>query len=140
MRAIVRDEYGTHEVVRLQEVVEPAVEDDGVLVRVHTASIHAGDWLLMTGRPLLFRPGFGLRRPKKRIPGFDFAGTVETTGVAAVPLADGSGDVDVAGDLAVEDDLHRFFSRSYTLRTRLSPRNTEMPWPMIAKPQPKITQ
>jgi NADPH:quinone reductase-like Zn-dependent oxidoreductase len=80
MRAIVQDEYGTHEVLRLQEVDQPTVEDDGVLVRVHTASIHAGDWLLMTGRPLLFRPGFGLRRPKKRIPGFDFAGTVETTG------------------------------------------------------------
>lgn len=69
MKAIVQDEYRTHEVLKLQDVEKPAVKDDGVLVRVHTASIHAGDWLLMTERPLLFRPGFGLRRPKKRIPG-----------------------------------------------------------------------
>ena len=80
MKAIVQDEYGSHEVLKLDEIEKPVVDDNGVLVRVHAAGVHAGDWLLMTGRPLLFRLGVGLRGPRKRIPGFDFAGTVEAVG------------------------------------------------------------
>ncbi len=80
MKAIVQDEYGSHEVLKLQEIEKPVVGDDGVLVRVRAAGVHPGDWLLMTGRPLLFRLGAGLRGPRKRIPGFDFAGTVEVVG------------------------------------------------------------
>lgn len=80
MKAVVHDEYGSSEVLKLQEIDKPTIKDGEVLVRVHTASIHPGDWLLMTGRPQLFRMGIGLRKPRKRIPGFDFAGTVESTG------------------------------------------------------------
>ena len=80
MKAIVQDEYGSSEVLKLQEVDDAVAADNGVLMRVHAASIHPGDWLLMMGQPYLFRPVFGLRRPRKRIPGFDFAGTVESTG------------------------------------------------------------
>jgi NADPH:quinone reductase-like Zn-dependent oxidoreductase len=80
MKAVVHDEYGSSEVLKLQEIDKPTTKDGEVLVRVHTASIHPGDWLLMTGRPQLFRMGIGLRKPRKRIPGFDFAGTVESTG------------------------------------------------------------
>jgi NADPH:quinone reductase-like Zn-dependent oxidoreductase len=80
MKAIVQDEYGSSEVLRIEEIDKPVANDDEVLVRVQAASVHPGDWLLMTGRPLLFRPGFGLRKPRKRVPGFDFAGTVEAVG------------------------------------------------------------
>ena len=80
MKAIVQNAYGSHEVLVLEEIDEPVPKGDEVLIRVQAASVHPGDWLLMTGRPLLFRPGFGLRKPRKRIPGFDFAGTVETAG------------------------------------------------------------
>jgi NADPH:quinone reductase-like Zn-dependent oxidoreductase len=97
MKAIVQDEYGSFEVLKLQEIDQPVVKDDEVLVRVHTAALHAGDWLLMTGRPLLFRPGFGLRKPRKRVPGFDFAGTVEAVGVDVQELQPGD---EVFGDAA----------------------------------------
>ena len=80
MKAIIQDEYGSSEVLVLEEIDTPVVKDDEVLVRVQAASVHPGDWLLMTGRPLLFRPGFGLRKPRKRVPGFDFAGTVVSVG------------------------------------------------------------
>ena len=81
MKAIVQESYGsTGEVLRLRNIDKPVVKDDEVLVRVHTASVHPGDWLLMVGRPQLFRMGFGLRKPRKSIPGYDFAGTVEATG------------------------------------------------------------
>ena len=40
-----------------------------VLVRVHAASIHVGDWILMTGSPFVMRMATGLRRPKNPVPG-----------------------------------------------------------------------
>ena len=51
-----------------------------VLVRVHAASIHVGDWILMTGTPRIMRLGTGLRKPKNPIPGTDIAGIVEAIG------------------------------------------------------------
>ena len=51
-----------------------------MLVRVHAASIHVGDWVLMTGVPYVMRMGTGLTKPKNRIPGTDIAGTVEAVG------------------------------------------------------------
>ena len=78
VKAIVQDGYGPLEVVlRLQEVDEPAVADGEVLVRVHAASIHVGDTFAIRGVPYLFRPMYGLRKPKERVPGTDMAGTVE---------------------------------------------------------------
>ncbi|NNC41071.1 MAG: NAD(P)-dependent alcohol dehydrogenase [Acidimicrobiia bacterium] len=97
MKAIVQNEYGSAEVLQLQEVDDPIVKDDEVLVRVRTASVHPGDWLLTTGRPLLFRPTFGLNRPRKRIPGFDFAGVVEAVGKNAGEFKKGD---EVYGDAA----------------------------------------
>ena len=80
MKAVVHEEYGPPEVLEFKDIPDPVVGEEEVLVRVHTAAIHPGDWMLMTGRPYLFRMGIGLGRPRKRVPGFDFAGTVEAVG------------------------------------------------------------
>ena len=83
MQAIVQDVYGTvpEEVLRLDVVERPAVEDDEVLVRVAAAGVDRGTWHLMAGLPYLVRAvGFGLRTPKARVPGLDVAGTVEAVG------------------------------------------------------------
>jgi NADPH:quinone reductase-like Zn-dependent oxidoreductase len=80
MKAIIQDEYGSADVLELQELDTPVPKDAEVLVRVHAAAVHPGDWMLMAGRPYIIRLGFGLRRPKKGIPGFDVAGRVETVG------------------------------------------------------------
>jgi NADPH:quinone reductase-like Zn-dependent oxidoreductase len=81
MRAIVRDAYGTPDVLRLEEVERPALADDGVLVRVQAASVNRGDWYALLGRPAFARPMMGgLRRPKERLLGSDFAGIVEAVG------------------------------------------------------------
>jgi NADPH:quinone reductase-like Zn-dependent oxidoreductase len=66
--------------LNLREIDKPDIKRDEVLVRVHTAAVHVGDWLVMTGRPPFLRLMFGLRKPRKRIPGFDLAGYVEATG------------------------------------------------------------
>ena len=80
MKAIVQDRYGSAAVLEAQDIEKPEIGDDEVLVRVHAASIHVGDWILMTGDPYVMRLGTGLRKPKQRVPGTDVAGTVEAVG------------------------------------------------------------
>jgi NADPH:quinone reductase-like Zn-dependent oxidoreductase len=66
MRAVLQDEYGENpgQVLRLKEIDRPEVGPEDVLVRVHAASVHIGDWHLMTGLPYLLRVvGFGFRAP-----------------------------------------------------------------------------
>jgi 2-desacetyl-2-hydroxyethyl bacteriochlorophyllide A dehydrogenase len=80
MKAITQDSYGSVEVLEAREIDVPDVAEGEVLVRVHAASIHIGDWVLMTGTPRVMRLGTGLRRPKNRVPGTDIAGTVTAIG------------------------------------------------------------
>jgi NADPH:quinone reductase-like Zn-dependent oxidoreductase len=50
-------------------------------VRVHAASVHPDVWHVVRGLPYVLRlMGAGLLRPKKRIPGTDVAGRVESVG------------------------------------------------------------
>ncbi len=80
MKAVVRDSYGPPDVLELREVAKPELADDGVLVRVRASSVNPVDWYDVTGRPWIARPMTGLRRPKSRLTGRDFAGTVEAVG------------------------------------------------------------
>ncbi len=90
MNAIVQDRYGPPgEVLTLREVEPPSVTDDQVLLRVRAAAIHPGDWMVVTGRPYLVRPMFGMPAPKKRTPGFDVAGVVEAVGAGVADLQPG---------------------------------------------------
>lgn len=93
MRASVFDEYGPPEVLHLAEIPAPTPGDHDVLVRVHAASVGFGDLLVRDFRsvsprqfhmPFLFwligRFQFGLRRPRTRVLGSDFAGQVAAVG------------------------------------------------------------
>jgi NADPH:quinone reductase-like Zn-dependent oxidoreductase len=81
MKAIVRDRYGSPDVLELREVEKPKLTDDRVLVRVHAASVNRADWYLLNGKPWFARPMMGgLRKPKSGLVGTDFAGTVEAVG------------------------------------------------------------
>jgi NADPH:quinone reductase-like Zn-dependent oxidoreductase len=80
MKAIVQDKYGSGDVLKTRDLDKPRIGDDEVLVRVHAASIHIGDWILMTGSPFVMRFGTGLRKPKNPVPGTDVSGTVEAVG------------------------------------------------------------
>jgi len=84
MRAIVQDTYGTADAWRLDEIERPHIAANEVLVKVHAAALDRGTWHIMTGLPYLGRLALGLRAPRSRVPGLDFAGTVEAVG-AAVP-------------------------------------------------------
>lgn len=81
MKAIVQTEYGSPDVLSLQEVDKPFVTDNSVLVRVRATSVNAGDWHLMRGDPFLTRLMFGgILKPKIKILGLDIAGQVEAVG------------------------------------------------------------
>lgn len=81
MHAIVQDGYGPPDVLRLEEIDVPAVRDDTVLIRVRSSAVGAAVWHLMSGLPYLVRiSGYGLRRPRIRVPGTDVAGHVEAVG------------------------------------------------------------
>jgi NADPH:quinone reductase-like Zn-dependent oxidoreductase len=80
MQAIVQDKYGSAEVLAARDVDKPEIADNAGLVHVRAASIHLGDWILMTGSPFVMRLATGLTKPKNRIPGTDLAGTVEAIG------------------------------------------------------------
>jgi NADPH:quinone reductase-like Zn-dependent oxidoreductase len=89
MQAIVQDRYGSAEVLELRDMDRPAIGDDEVLVRVRAASVHVGDWILMTGVPYIMRMGTGLSKPKNPVPGTDIAGTVEAVGTQVQSIRPG---------------------------------------------------
>lgn len=98
MKAIARSEYGSADVLRLQEVDKPSVSDNGVLIHVQATSINSGDWRLMRGTPFLIRFIFGgLLKPKIKILGIDVAGQVEAVGKDVTQFKPGD---EVFGDLS----------------------------------------
>lgn len=80
MQAIVINRYGSPDVLELKEIDPPALADDGVLVRVHAASVNAGDLFSLRGSPWLVRFSVGFPRPKDYVLGWDWAGRVEAVG------------------------------------------------------------
>ncbi len=81
MKAIVRDKYGSPDVLQLRDIDKPRIADDEVLVRVHAAGVGRDVWHVMTGLPYPIRlAGYGLRAPKNPVIGSDVAGIVEAVG------------------------------------------------------------
>ena len=80
MKAIVYCDYGSPEVLKLEDIEKPVPTDSQVLIRVRAAAVNPLDWHYMRGEPRLMRLGEGLRRPKGIRLGVDFAGTVEAVG------------------------------------------------------------
>jgi NADPH:quinone reductase-like Zn-dependent oxidoreductase len=81
MKAIVRDTYGSPEVLELREIAMPKIADEEVLVHVHAAGVGRDVWHIMTGLPYPIRlAGYGFRAPKNPVIGSDMAGVVEALG------------------------------------------------------------
>jgi NADPH:quinone reductase-like Zn-dependent oxidoreductase len=81
MRAIVQDQYGAPaDVFSLEEIPVPEAGEGEVLVRVRATPVAGDAWHLIRGLPYIARPILGLRRPRERVPGLDFSGTVMEVG------------------------------------------------------------
>ena len=51
MKAAVYTQYGSPDVLQVQEVAKPVPTDDEVSIKVHATSINDWDWGLVTGTP-----------------------------------------------------------------------------------------
>ena len=93
MKAIVYEEYGSPEVLKIKEIEKPVPKDNEILIRIHATSINYGDLIARNFKnisprqfnmamPLWLsaRIMFGWSKPKKKILGSEFAGQVEETG------------------------------------------------------------
>jgi NADPH:quinone reductase-like Zn-dependent oxidoreductase len=80
MRAVVLDRYGPPEVLRVDEVDRPNPADDELLVRVHATTVNRTDCGWRSASPFFVRYFTGVRRPKWRTLGMEFAGEVEAVG------------------------------------------------------------
>jgi NADPH:quinone reductase-like Zn-dependent oxidoreductase len=89
MRAVVHDTYGPPDVLRLEEVAQPVPRDHEVLVRVHATTVNRTDTGLRRGTPFAARCVTGLRRPRRRILGTEFAGEVAGAGSAVTEFQTG---------------------------------------------------
>ena len=81
MKAVIQTGYGSADVMKVAEVEKPSPGDGEVLVRVMAASLAAGEYFGMRGKPFPIRFYIGFPKPKKDfVVGLDFAGVVEAVG------------------------------------------------------------
>ncbi len=85
MKAIVCTKYGPPEVLQLKDVEKPVPKDNEVLIRIHATTVRSGDCKLRSStHPLWYwlpaRIMFGIRKPRKTIPGDELAGEIESIG------------------------------------------------------------
>ena len=80
MKAIVYTQYGSPDVLHLEEVEKLSPKDHEVLIKVQAASVNPADWHTMRATPFLARLVNGFFKPKNPRLGADVAGRVEAVG------------------------------------------------------------
>jgi NADPH:quinone reductase-like Zn-dependent oxidoreductase len=80
MKAIVYTKYGPPNVLRLVDIEKPIPRENEVLVRIHATTVNRTDCATIRAKPFFMRIITGLLKPKKHIPGTEFAGEVEAVG------------------------------------------------------------
>lgn len=90
MKAIIQTGYGSPDVMKLKEIKTPVPGDGEVLVRVRAASLAAGEYYGMRGKPWPIVFYIGWPKPKAEfVVGLDFAGVVEAVGAEVTGFAPG---------------------------------------------------
>ncbi len=96
MRAVVYDHYGPPEVLRIEEVSQPVTKEDEVLVKIHATTVNRMDVHTREANrrgglavSVLSRLVSGVRAPRQRILGSEFAGEVAEVGAAVTEFAVG---------------------------------------------------
>jgi NADPH:quinone reductase-like Zn-dependent oxidoreductase len=89
MRAVVIDRYGPPEIQRIDEVEAPSPKPDELLVKVYATTVNRTDCGWRKADPFFARGFTGIRRPRNRILGMEFAGVVEAVGHSVTQFAAG---------------------------------------------------
>jgi NADPH:quinone reductase-like Zn-dependent oxidoreductase len=79
VKAVLYDEYGGPEVLRVEDVAVPEPGERQVRLRIAATSLNLSDWECLVGSPVYARIG-GLRRPARPVLGSDIAGVVDAVG------------------------------------------------------------
>jgi len=80
MKAVVCTKYGPPDVLQLKEVEKPVPRDNELLVKVHATTVNRTDCATIRAKPFFARLFTGMFKPKKQIPGTEFAGKIEEIG------------------------------------------------------------
>jgi NADPH:quinone reductase-like Zn-dependent oxidoreductase len=94
MKAIIWTRYGSPDLLQLRETETPVPRHGAVLIRVHAATVLAGDCELRRSQfpTLLWVPlrlMMGITRPRDRVLGQEFSGVVEAVGEGVTRFAPG---------------------------------------------------
>lgn len=80
MKAIIYNEYGSPEVLKLKDLVKPIPKDNEVLIKVKGTTVTAVDCIFRSGKQFFARLATGPSKPKLTILGSEFAGVIEAVG------------------------------------------------------------
>lgn len=80
MKAIVYTEYGSPDVLQLEEVAKPTPKDNELLIRIEATTVSTVDSIFRQGASMSGRFFTGLKRPKKPVLGTTLAGEIEAVG------------------------------------------------------------
>ena len=92
MKAAIMREFGPPNVLVLEEVERPSIQDNQVLVKVHATSANAMDYRMRSGKAPIWPFGrmmMGLRKPKSDILGNEVAGEIVAAGSNVTKFREG---------------------------------------------------
>ncbi len=89
MKAIVCTKYGPPDVLQLKEVEKPVPKDNEVVIKVCATTVNRTDCATLRAKPFFARLFTGIFKPKKQIPGTEFAGIIEAVGKNVTSLKAG---------------------------------------------------
>jgi NADPH:quinone reductase-like Zn-dependent oxidoreductase len=89
MKAVVQHRYGPPDVLRIEEVERPIPGEHDVLIHVRATTVSQSDTHARGAHPFAWRFVAGLRRPRWRCLGVEFAGVVEAIGGAVTEFRAG---------------------------------------------------
>jgi len=80
MKAVTFNQYGPPDVLQLKEVKIPEPGVNELLVKVHATTVNRTDCATIRAKPFFMRLVTGLFKPRKQIPGTEFAGEIMAVG------------------------------------------------------------